>query len=87
MSKFFMVLPVMALLAGCEGGYGGLNEGQVLGTTAGAVIGAAVTPNDRTQGALLGAAAGLAATSLVGQTESGECVYQRQDGSRFIGPC
>lgn len=83
MTKFFMVLPVMALLGGCAG----LSEGQVLGTTTGAVIGAAVTPNDRTQGALLGAAAGLAATTLLGQTATGECVYQRQDGTRFIGPC
>jgi hypothetical protein len=86
MNKFLMTLPLIGLMAGC-GGYGGLNEGQVLGTTTGAVIGAAVTPNDRTQGALLGAAAGLVATSLVGTTASGECVYRRQDGTQFVGPC
>ena len=83
MHKFLMALPLLGLLSACAG----LNENQVLGTTAGAVIGAAVTPGDRTQGALFGAAAGLAATSFLGRTASGECVYQRQDGSRFVGPC
>ena len=83
MNKFLMALPLLGLLGAC----GDLTENQVLGTTAGAVIGAAVTPGDRTQGALLGAAAGLVATSFVGKTASGDCVYQRQDGTRFIGPC
>lgn len=83
MNKFLMTLPLLGLLGAC----GDLSENQVLGTAAGAVIGAAVTPGDRTQGALFGAAAGLAATSFIGRTASGECVYQRQDGSRFIGPC
>jgi hypothetical protein len=82
MKKFLMALPLVGLLSAC-----GLNDGQVLGTTTGAVIGAAVTPNDRTQGALLGAAAGLAVTSVVGTTPGGECVYRRQDGTQFIGPC
>ena len=83
MNKFLMALPLLSLLGACAD----LSGNQVLGTTAGAVIGAAVTPGDRTQGALFGAAAGLAATSYLGRTASGECVYQRQDGSRFVGPC
>jgi hypothetical protein len=87
MNKFVMTLPLIGLLAGCNTLNQPLNDGQVLGTATGAVIGAAVTPNNRTEGALLGAAAGLVATSLVGQTPGGECVYRRQDGSQFIGPC
>ena len=83
MNKFFMVLPLLGLLGAC----GDLSENQALGTVTGAVIGAAVTPNDRVQGALFGGAIGLAATSFIGRTASGECVYQRQNGTRFVGPC
>ena len=83
MTKFLLVLPLLALVAACDT----LQEQQLSGTAGGAVIGALVTPNDPLQGALIGGVVGLAAGTLLGRTASGECVYQRQDGSRFIGPC
>lgn len=83
MTKFLLVLPLLGLVAACDT----LQQQQLSGTAGGAVVGALVTPNDPLQGALIGGVVGLAAGTLLGRTASGECVYQRQDGSRFIGPC
>ena len=83
MNKFLVMLPLLGLVAACDT----LQEQQLSGTAGGAVLGALVTPNDPLQGALIGGVVGLAAGSFLGRNASGECIYQRQDGSRFIGPC
>ena len=83
MTKFLLMIPILAMISACDP----LEQQQLGGTAGGAVVGALVTPNDPLQGALIGGVVGLAASTLLGQTASGECVYQRQDGSRFIGPC
>ncbi len=83
MNKFLMILPLLGLVAACDT----LQEQQLAGTAGGAAVGALVTPNDPLQGALIGGVVGLAASSFLGRNANGECVYQRQDGSRFIGPC
>jgi hypothetical protein len=83
MKKLVLVFPLLGLIAACDT----LEQQQLAGTAGGAALGALATPNDPTQGALIGGAVGLAAGTLLGRTASGECVYQRQDGSRFVGPC
>jgi hypothetical protein len=83
MNKILMVLPIVGLLGACDT----MAESQVAGTLGGAAIGAALAEDNQTQGALIGSAVGLAAGTFLGRTAAGECVYQRQDGSRFIGPC
>ena len=83
MTKFLLVLPLLGMVAACDT----LEQQQLAGTAGGAAIGAVVTPNDPLQGALIGGVVGLAAGTLIGHTATGQCVYQRQDGSRFIGPC
>lgn len=83
MTKLVLIFPMLALISACDP----LEQQQLYGTVGGAALGAAVTPNDPTEGALIGGTAGLIAGTLLGQTATGECVYQRQDGSRFVGPC
>lgn len=83
MPKIFWIIPVIALLAGCED----MSNSQTLGLAGGAVIGAAVTPHEPVQGALLGAAVGLVAGTYLGRDTSGNCVYQRPDGSRYVAAC
>jgi hypothetical protein len=83
MTKFLLVFPMLALISACDT----LEQQQLSGTAGGAALGALVTPDDPLQGALIGGVVGLAAGTLLGRTASGECVYQRQDGSRFVGPC
>jgi hypothetical protein len=83
MQKILWILPVVALLGGCEG----MTNSQVLGTAGGAVIGAAVTPDNAVTGALLGSAVGLAAGSYLGHDSTGQCTWQRPDGSRYYAAC
>lgn len=83
MRKFYLLVPFAILLAGCED----LNDQQLVGTTGGAVIGAVVSPNNPLQGALIGSAIGLAAGTYMGRDPNGRCIYQRTDGSRYLGTC
>lgn len=88
MKKTLLVLPMMAALAACD------TPGQsaLAGAATGAAIGSVVSAdNDRLEGALVGgavgAAAGAAAGTFLGRTQSGNCVYQRRDGSRYTAAC
>ena len=83
MRKICLLIPVLAILAGCED----LSQNQLVGTTGGAAIGALVTPHNPLQGALIGGAVGLAAGSYLGKDSRGRCVYQRPDGSRYMAAC
>ena len=83
MRKFIILVPIFALLAGCED----LTQQQMVGTTGGAAIGAIVTPHNPLQGALIGGAVGLVAGTYLGRDSTGRCVYQRPDGSRYIAAC
>ena len=83
MQKFFLIVPIIALLAGCED----MSQQQLLGTGGGAALGAVLTPNDPLQGALIGGAVGLVAGTYLGRDAQGKCVYQRPDGSRYIATC
>ncbi len=84
MKKLAWMLPVLGLVAACD-----TLEGTQLATSAtGAAVGAAVSGNgDKTEGALIGATAGLIAGTLLGQTANGQCVYQRADGTQYITNC
>ena len=88
MNKFLMVLPLLGALAGCDQyGNSQLSNNQLGATAGGAAIGAIVTPHNPLQGALIGSAVGLAAGSLMGHTTTGECLYQRPDGTRYTAAC
>ncbi len=83
MQKYFILIPLAILLAGCED----LNQQQLVGTTGGAAIGAIVSPGNPLQGALIGSAIGLAAGTFMGRDANGRCIYQRTDGSRYLATC
>lgn len=84
MKPFLIALPLITALAACE------TQEQTLAATtlAGAALGATVSGGgDKTKGAIIGGAAGLAAGSLVAQQQGGQCVYQRPDGTRYVAAC
>jgi hypothetical protein len=83
MQKFYLLIAFVAALAGCED----LSQQQLVGTTGGAVVGAVVTPNNPLQGAVIGSAVGLAAGTYFGRDPNGRCIYQRNDGSRYLANC
>lgn len=92
MKKLLVALPVMALLAGCQGGgmggMGGNNQGALTGAALGAATGAAVSGgDDRVAGALIGGALGAAAGNYIGQTQRGNCVYENAYGERYTARC
>jgi uncharacterized membrane protein len=94
MKKLMMVLPVVAGLSACvqnspySNGQMTQQQRTMTGALAGAALGAAVTDgNDRVKGALIGGALGAAAAQLIGQTSSGQCVYQYPDGRKVISDC
>ena len=84
MQKLIIATTMIASLAACE------TRDQTLAasTLAGAALGATVSgSNDKTKGAIIGGAAGLAAGSLIARQQNGQCVYQRSDGSRYVAAC
>lgn len=83
MNRFLLILPMLGLLAACDP----MQDQQLVGTAGGAAIGALITPNDPLQGAVIGGAVGYVAGTYLGRTAAGECVYQRPDGSRYVGRC
>ncbi len=83
MRKIYLLIPIFAVLAGCED----LSQNQLVGTTGGAALGAIVTPHNPLQGALIGGAVGLVAGTYLGKDSSGNCVYRRTDGSRYVAAC
>jgi hypothetical protein len=86
MKKLLIALPMIAALAACEAG--GPSQGALTGAALGAATGAAVSGgDDRVAGALIGGAIGAAAGNYIGQTQSGACVYQRNDGTRYTAAC
>lgn len=83
MRKFFLMLPVLGLVAACDT----MTKNQQVGTLGGAVLGAVVTPGNPVEGAAIGGAVGLVAGTLVGHASSGGCLYQRPDGTRYTAAC
>lgn len=84
MKKYLIALPLIAALAACE------TQDRTLAATTlgGAIVGASVSGSgDKTKGALIGGAAGLAAGTVVNRTQNGQCLYQRNDGSRYTASC
>lgn len=85
MKKFLIAIPMIAALAACE-----TREGTLLASTAtGAALGATVSGgSDKTKGAVIGGLVGVAAgTAIDAERNSGGCVYQRPDGSRYTAAC
>ncbi len=88
MKPLAFLLP-LGLIAGCvDTGTQANNNAVTYGAT-GALIGAAVADDDdRLQGAALGGAAGLAAATLLGPSNTqGNCVYRNSRGQRIVAPC
>ena len=82
MKRLAALLPILFVLAACSTPQGT----QALGTVTGAAIGAAMAPDgSKTQGALIGATAGLIAGSVV--AAQGQCTWRNPDGTTFIAPC
>ena len=89
LKKSLLALPLVALIAGCQGmNMGGTGQSTAGGALLGAAAGAAIADDgDRADGALIGGALGAAAGNLVGRSQNGNCVYQRPDGSRYVATC
>lgn len=83
MMKIFLMLPLLGMVAACDT----MTPNQQIGTAGGAVVGALVTPGNPVQGAAIGGAVGLIAGSLIGHTSTGQCLYQRRDGTRYTAAC
>lgn len=86
MRHLFLTLPFVAVLglAACQTP----QQTTMAGAAAGAAIGATVADDgDELQGAVIGGVAGAAAGSLIGRTSTGQCVYRRADGTRFVAAC
>lgn len=84
MTKFLLMLPLAALIAGCQT----QEQNTLAGAAAGAALGSVVSgEDDKLQGAVIGGIAGAAAGSLIGRNSQGQCIYRRADGSTFRGPC
>ena len=82
MKHLAFTLTAFCLLASCATTQGT----QALGTATGAAIGASLAGDgNKTQGALIGATAGLIAGSVV--AAQGQCTWTRADGSTYIAPC
>ncbi len=82
MMKLALILPILTLLAACTTPQGT----QIAGTVAGAALGSALAPDgSRTEGALIGATAGLIAGSVV--AAQGQCTWTNPDGTTYIAPC
>lgn len=84
MKKIMMVLPMIAALAACD-----TPDGRLAASTlAGAAVGASVSgSSDRTKGAIIGGAAGLAAGTLINRGTNGNCTYQRPNGTTYMSAC
>ena len=86
MKKLLLSLPLLAAIAACAPADQQTNT--LAGAALGAAAGAAVSgDDDKVVGALIGGAAGAAAGSYLGRSQSGACVYQRPDGSRYTATC
>lgn len=84
MRRILAILTLIIPIAACQT----QQDSTIAGAATGALIGAAVSrDDDKVLGAVIGGAAGAYVGSYIGRTESGSCVYQRTDGSRYIDAC
>ncbi|MEH6647674.1 glycine zipper 2TM domain-containing protein [Sulfitobacter sp.] len=84
MRNFLAILPLIIPIAACQT----QQDSTIAGAATGALIGAAVSgDDDKVLGAIIGGAAGAYAGSYIGRTQSGSCVYERTDGSRYVDTC
>jgi hypothetical protein len=79
MKPIAFILSALLALTACSPGEQGLLTG--------AALGAAIDDDNRARGAIIGAAIGGVAGSLVEQYSDGTCLYRRADGSTYRAPC
>lgn len=84
MKKLLLTVPVIAALAACNDPQTSTLAGAAIGAAAGAAVSG---EDDKVVGAIVGGAAGAAAGQYLGRTQSGDCVYQRPDGTRYTAAC
>ena len=85
MRTFLLILPLTALIAGCQTTP---QQNTLAGAAAGAALGSVVAGDDnRLEGAVIGGITGAAAGSLIGRNSQGQCIYRRANGTTFTGPC
>lgn len=84
MNKLFLMLPLAALVAGCQTP----QQNTMAGAAAGAALGSVIADDDdKLEGAVIGGIAGAAAGSLIGRNSQGQCIYRRANGTTFVAPC
>ena len=81
----FVAAIAMSGLSACTTTEKGAVGGAVAGAVAGQLIGR--SPEATLTGAAIGAVGGAIAGELIGRQANGNCVYQRADGTQFIGRC
>lgn len=84
MKKYLALMALIVPISACQT----QQDATIAGAATGALIGAAVSgDDDKVLGAVIGGAAGAYAGSYIGRTQSGSCVYQRTDGTRYVAAC
>ena len=84
MRKFLAILALIIPLTACET----QQDATIAGAATGALIGAAVSnDDDKVLGAVIGGAVGAYTGRYIGRTQTGSCVYERTDGTRYIAAC
>lgn len=87
MRRIILVLPIITLtLAACTPE----EQNVAIGAATGALVGSAVSSkSDRSKGAILGAAVGVAGAAVVNQTNANQqmCNYRDSYGRVYQAPC
>ena len=86
MTRFLLTLPVLAMtISACTPA----EQNAAIGGLGGAAVGAAISSGeDRTKGAIAGAAVGVIASQLLGPApQAGKCYYRDQYGQKYIAAC
>jgi uncharacterized protein YcfJ len=84
MRNLLALLTLIIPISACET----QQDSTIASAATGALIGAAVSgDDDKVLGAIIGGTAGAYAGRYIGRTQSGSCVYQRTDGSRYVAAC
>lgn len=86
MTRFLLVLPLVAGLAACQTT---TDQNVTTGALTGAAVGAiAADDDDRLEGAALGGLAGAAVGGLVsGASQPRQCTYRYPSGYSYVAPC
>jgi hypothetical protein len=84
-SASLLALTAIGLLAACEPAPPTPLEAVATGAAVGAIV---AGEDDLVEGAVVGGIVGAAASTLIAQTDTGECRYREvATGREYVGPC